>query len=183
MAKSGNMIYVPQRINVQMSSSQEHPEGQVYILQPGYQEVPEGLEDHPVIRRLQGPTPGSSKRAEKMAEAERKYAEAVGRADAELAEARAAILKEELEETDTLTKEWEERRDMSAERGWTHLEQHPIPEVARAAAITGHPPHVYTTAQFAQKPQAVEESKKVRESLESEGDQKKRARERQRADE
>jgi hypothetical protein len=177
-----NMIYVPQRINVQMAASQEHPEGQVYILQPGYQEVPEGLEDHPVIRRLQGPTPGASKRTEKLAEAERKHAEAVGKADAELAEARAEALKDQLDETNQLSEEWEERRNYSAERGWTHLEQHPIQEVARAAAITGHPPHVYTSAQFTQKPQGIEEPKKAREALQSESDQKKQAAKRERVD-
>ena len=108
---------VPCRMEVQMQADKDNPAGHIVILEPGWQEVPPELADHPVVSKLV-PKGAAGERASKAAAAKTAR-------DKAIEEANAAYQKVMI---DNLNEEQEEYAKEGAE---------PSPDAQHARIITG----------------------------------------------
>lgn len=174
MAKKGDMVYLPQDMNVSLAASDAFPAGRVVQLKKGFINLDDELAAHPLLSRLQTDMPGESDRRQKMVDAERECAEAVNAAYAKLAETRAAIDQERREQVNSSAEEWQHRRDEAAEKGLSFNEAHPDLETRRAFALTAPAAtHATMTAdQFTNSSVLAEERRAARETSEDQQNQR-----------
>lgn len=173
----GNMVYIPQDINVQMPASQEHPGGRVLQLKQGWTPQTDEMRSHPVLSKLRSyDLPGEADRRDQLRRAEETYNETVGKAAAELSETRAKIAADRAKEMAKADEDWSSRANEAAARGLAFNEPHPHPETQRAMALTAGPAAHATipSEAFAQRPLVAEDREKMRESTPSEAENRER---------
>lgn len=170
---SPQRVWNPQeRLVLQMPATEEHKAGRVLTFGRGWINIGDdpALQNHPLLSKLQGELPGSASRQEKLAQADEEYAKAIAEAETRRAEVRAQIQQEEMDERQDLATDYSERQARAAERGETFSEMHPDPETRRAHALTSTTANMVSAASLTQRPQGIEEPKKTREALPSEGE-------------
>lgn len=177
MAKSSERrVYLPQDMNVQLAASEEVPAGRVVQLKQGWIELKDGLENHPILKRLQEEQPGESERQARLYQAEQDYSEAVNKAAAELAKVRQEVAAERREHVETQAGEWADRREEAVTSGRSFNEPHPDLDTRRAMALTA-PAAVHATVpadSFANTAVLADERRAVREGLPSEAENRER---------
>ncbi len=154
MAQSGrtNRIYLDNQINLQLPISKEHPEGEVRVLRQGWNEIPDDLMDHPVIKRLRPETENEGARREKVREAEQERSEALSKIEVEYAEKLNEVEKERREELRQKSEERAQRVQEREAKGEVSYEPNPDPDAAHAEALTQSPnTHVVSASGMAYK--------------------------------
>jgi len=154
MAQSGrtNRIYLDNTLNLQLPVSEEHPEGEVRVLQQGWNEIPDELMNHPVIRRLKPENEEEGSRRQQVLEASKERSEAIAKAEQEYAQKLNEVEKERQEELQKRTEERDKRIREKEERGEVSYEPHPDPDAAHAEALTLPPNrHIVSAAGMAYK--------------------------------
>jgi hypothetical protein len=146
------LIYVPQRLNVQLSASKEHPHGRVVDLQPGWLDTDdEELLSHPVVSRFKPQTPAIAKRLEATRKAEIARDEAIAKANADYAEAMHEINAGANDELAEAAADWDKRHAEAVDKGVVFTEPHPDPAVQNARSITAGPAAPVATSALLQK--------------------------------
>lgn len=154
------LLYIRQRLNVQLNASHDYPHGRVVELGPReptdspwieVDDKDEELLAHPIIvnlmadkidgKRRQALRDAEIERDEAIAKANGDYAKTVGKINADIAEERA---KE--------AEAWQKRADKAAEDRVMFVEPHPDPAVRTELARTGGPGAATPTAVLRQEP-------------------------------
>jgi len=154
MAQSGqtNRVYLENTLNLQLPITDEHPEGEVRVLQQGWNEIPEDLMNHPMIKRLRPESEEEGSRRQQVLEATRQRSEAIAKAEQEYAEKLNQVERERQEELQQRTEERDKRIREKEERGEVSYEPHPDPDAAHAEALTLPPNrHIVSAAGMAYK--------------------------------
>ena len=138
MAQSGrtNRIYFPNLMHFQLAANEENPDGRVITMQQGWNEVPEELQNHPMIKSMQPETEGESEYRRKLIEAEKEKADAISEAEAKF---RDAVNESERARAEDINRRSEERakqlEDAQREGVVAHV-AHPDPDAEHAIALT-----------------------------------------------
>jgi hypothetical protein len=148
MAQSGstNRVYLDQTLNLQLPTSEEHPEGEVRVLQQGWNEIPDELMNHPIIKRLRPESEEEGSRRQQVLEAAKKRNEAVAKAEQDYANELNEVEKSRQEELQQRTEERDKRIREKEERGEVSYEPHPDPDAAHAEALTLPPSRYIVSA-------------------------------------
>jgi hypothetical protein len=131
-------VYVTNRINVHLASTQDNPNGGVVVFVPGLNTVPPVAEADPFVANLIVTSAEEVALAHQAADAQKLI-------DEHLAEGLAAVQTAEKERLDTKTaagEAWTAANQAAIDAGMPFSDPHPDPVVQRSITLTS-PPHVY----------------------------------------
>jgi len=147
-----NRVYIENPMVFQLGPTDENPDGEVVMLQPGWNEIPEKLRDHPLIKRMKPEGEAEAERRQKIQDAEKTRNEAIAKAAEEYNKSVAEAEKNRVEEYASRNEERLERMQRAQEQGVVAYEPHPDPDAQRAETLTLPPSaHMITTAGMAYK--------------------------------
>lgn len=147
-----NRVFLENTQHFQLGPSKELPDGEVVTLQRGWNEVPEKLKDHPIIKRLTPESESEGEHRQKVIEAEQKRSEAISQAEVEYREVVNEAEKARAEEINQKTEERAKRMEEARRMGEVRYEPHPDPDAAHAEALTLPPSmHVVSATGMAYK--------------------------------
>jgi len=147
-----NRVYLENTMHLQLPISEEHPEGEVRVLQQGWNEIPPELQNHPMIRRLTPESEGEGQRRQKILDAEKKRQEAITKAEEEYNKELMSAEEDRSEEIKQRTEERAKRIAEAQQMGQVFYEPHPDPDAAHAEALTLPPSmHIVSASGMAYK--------------------------------
>lgn len=133
---STRRVYLPQAMNIPMPATQEYPAGRTVQLAAGYVDLDEGMQNHPILAKLQTVDPDETQRQDKIRDAEEEYSEIMSKAAEKLAKVKADVGQERREAINKASEDYMERRQDALARGNSFNEPHPDLETQRAMALT-----------------------------------------------
>jgi syndecan 1 len=131
-----NRVYLDNTMHFQLGGSEDNPEGEVVTLQQGWNEIPENLRNHPMIKRMIPESEAEVSRREQLIEAEKTRNEAIADAETAYREAVIEAEKERQEELQQRIEERAQRMEQNRASGVVAYEPNPDPEAQRAETLT-----------------------------------------------